>query len=376
MQVEESQENGNLPGGYHKYNVPRDEEDGRYVKCFGVDQKEEIIAFFKEFGFVVARDVLSPQECEDTLSLLFGILEEGSAFRRDDMSTWSSWPKSGMAKHGMPTRKPIFGKAAINNRQNPNVHKVYSYLFGTEDLFINHDRMGMLRPTVGKNCEEKWRTAGGLHLDMNPWSYLSDSDTVVQRNLAKLTYEVPNRLNHFIFENNQVHKNMFNGLHIQGVLNICDNYEEDGGFHCCPGFVHHFEQWAEELRNSKTESEAWKRNSVVFEPSHPFWNYALRIPMRAGSMVVWDQRTPHGGNANYSDRMRVAQFIKMYPKDAMNLHQRDRRCKSLHQIFSQNGFENDITEHGYEVFDLNFDLNAHLGKSNNKPPKRQRNQRI
>lgn len=39
--------------------------------------------------------------------------------------------------------------------------------------------------------------------------------------------------------------------------------------------------------------------------------------MRPGSMVIWDQRMAHGSFRNRSGRMRCAQFIKMYPRKAI-----------------------------------------------------------
>jgi hypothetical protein len=135
---------------------------------------------------------------------------------------------------------------------------------------------------------------GGLHLDVDPWEFVSeDNGQKVAAELAALRYGV-NKLNNFIFENNQVpiafcyslitcsrsphslnyqcshpplphahphtiplmtlhshshlnllqiHQSMHNGLHVQGVLNFLDNLEEDGGFYCVPGFKHHFKEW-------------------------------------------------------------------------------------------------------------------------------------
>ena len=40
---------------------------------------------------------------------------------------------------------------------------------------------------------------------------------------------------------------------------------------------------------------------------------AQRVTMRAGSMVVWDSIMPHGSAPNDSNRIRFAQFIKMFP---------------------------------------------------------------
>jgi hypothetical protein len=58
-----------------------------------------------------------------------------------------------MKKHGMPTRHPVFTEAALNNRQNPNVHHAFATVLGTPKLLVSHDRYGFLRPTKNVNID-------------------------------------------------------------------------------------------------------------------------------------------------------------------------------------------------------------------------------
>lgn len=99
-----------------RYFVPRDEEDPHYVKAFSPSGKDdaEILKFFETYGFVVVRDVLSAQECQDTVANVFDMLEAGVSswiclyisnllvqskqFDRNDVATWSAWPSGGMEK--------------------------------------------------------------------------------------------------------------------------------------------------------------------------------------------------------------------------------------------------------------------------------------
>lgn len=46
----------------------------------------------------------------------------------------------------------------------------------------------------------EWKSAAGVHFDMNPWSYYEDGRKELEA-LAALRYG-PNHLNHFIVENN------------------------------------------------------------------------------------------------------------------------------------------------------------------------------
>ncbi len=93
---------------------------------------------------------------------------------------------------------------------------------------------------------------------MDAWGYLTNHDAVNQT-LSSLAYG-QKHLNHFIFENNQISVQMSGGMHLQGVLNILDNYEEDGGFQIVPGFVNHFDEWRTINEGSQLAKAASERN--------------------------------------------------------------------------------------------------------------------
>ncbi len=147
-------------------------------------------------------------------------------------------------------------------------------------------------------------------MDVNPWGFVHNS-AKVRETLNGLTYGT--HLNHFIFENNQIVDDDTTKFHLQGVLNLVDNLEEDGGFQIVPGFKNHFQEWLDLFEGTELHKTAEERNTVNFSEKDPLQRFAIRIPMREGSMVVWDQRSPHGTVANNSSRIRSAQFIKMFP---------------------------------------------------------------
>lgn len=95
-----------FPHVLSEYIVPRDEEDPRYIKSFTVDQDKEILDFFKTFGFVVVRNVLSKEDCQNTVDEMFSILETNTKkkFKRDDISTWNNWPEDGIERYGQIQR--------------------------------------------------------------------------------------------------------------------------------------------------------------------------------------------------------------------------------------------------------------------------------
>src|SRR5438105_1486282 len=53
----------------------------------------------------------------------------------------------------------------------------------------------------------------------------------------------------WIDENNEPGCAAVGELHVQGLVNLADNLEEDGGFWLVPGFHKYLPQWAEERRS-------------------------------------------------------------------------------------------------------------------------------
>jgi ectoine hydroxylase-related dioxygenase (phytanoyl-CoA dioxygenase family) len=48
---------------------------------------------------------------------------------------------------------------------------------------------------------------------------------------------------------------------------------------------------------------------------HPIREYIQRIPLRRGSMVIWNSLTFHANYPNDSDRFRMVQYMRMLPVD-------------------------------------------------------------
>jgi len=328
------------------------EEDGHFCKSFHVQQEAEIKEFFREYGVVVIRDVLTAEETSSTLQDIIGILENNSAFRYNDANTWSAWPANGIERYGQAQREPYMTPQFMKNRQNPLVLQGFSYLYDlpVESLVINHDRGALFRPT---EYSKNYKTKGNLHLDLDPWGFLKTDSSKVMNNLANLRYG--RKLNEFIFENNQVHKSMYGSLHLQAGINLIDNEYQDGGFICVPGFAQHFNEWASKNKSSEFVQIASESNSVQFPPKHWLNSHAQRITMKAGSMVIWDQRTPHGSAANESARARAAQFMKVFPNTV--LHQQPARRKARRTTLQRN--INELQQEGFEISALGrkvFDL--------------------
>src|SRR3990167_5020097 len=74
----------------------------------------------------------------------------------------------------------------------------------------------------------------------------------------------------------------------------------DGGFHLIPGSHKRLKKWTTD--NKHLEKRFVDRFGYQVPLSEKgFHKSALRVPMKAGSLVVWDQRCFHGSAPNSSD---------------------------------------------------------------------------
>lgn len=210
-----------------KIDLPLDPDDNRYVQSFLLEEKGAYVEFFKKYGFVVVRDVLTGDECKQSIDDIWTYLETGaynrwakesanldepeagqsdSGIKRNDPNTWNkSWPR--MSHAGILGYLPVFTKRALLNRQNPRVYEVFSNVMGRQELLVSHDRYGMFRPvfnSAGAAVNPQWKTSYSLHWDVNPWRFTLDGDKLraaqneLREKVAQLTYSDPD---HFIDEN-------------------------------------------------------------------------------------------------------------------------------------------------------------------------------
>ncbi len=119
-----------------------------------------------------------------------------------------------------------------------------------DSFIVSHDRFIFYRPT--KNVvingiisdKPEWSTAHrypGIHLDMDPSLYQDDNPNNIKKinDIRKAT--VYDNVSGFISEGHVYHKS--EGLHLQGMINVVNNLENDGGFVCVPKFTMYFDEW-------------------------------------------------------------------------------------------------------------------------------------
>lgn len=342
-----------------KYTVPFDSEG--YVQSFSLDQPKEYKEFFEKYGFAVVNGVLSEKECEETIDDIWAhILKTSKGVDRNNPATWSedNWRTSGIYSEGLIGGSSLFSPTLLQNRQNPNVHKVFSVLLGREDLLVNQDRYGFFRASkevklpdgTVKDFPER-RTMRNLHLDMNPWAFTEDQ-TLDDTNTVLHSLRYVSSMD-WIVENNHpgVANPKYFQLNTQGLLNLADNKIEDGGLQLVPGFCHHICEWARNTTSTYLKLYGKHNSFIMLDPSDPIHEHAIRTSSRAGALIVWDQRTIHGSVPNNSSRSRFAQFFKMFPAN-INPKRAKARADAIKKKLKDCKYENKVTPLGAKVFGI------------------------
>jgi hypothetical protein len=173
--------------------------------------------------------------------------------------------------------------------------KIYGWRKRINLIIQRLDRYGMMRPTKDilingeKMSNEKWKTQEKwLHWDMNPWCVGSKEEN----------FEVQ----HFQFpsENNSNYKE---DTKLQGFLTFSDATDKDGGFLCIPGFHKNLEKWTK-MNTSKN-----KTHFIGVPVDDPMVQFAQRIPVRSGCLVIWNSKLPHCNFPNDSCNFRLNQYV-------------------------------------------------------------------
>lgn len=273
------------------------DEDG-FVVSFSVDADNaaDIQRFFHDFGFVVISDVLNDDECNATIRE-FWEHHAGEGLDPSKPATWDSfWERQHFGRLGIIGMFPDFASIRqLENRQNPRVHEAFARVLGTHELWVDFDRLGIMRPTVdidmndglGPREMEQWRTLSDwLHLDCNPTVGFASiggyNDSGESIDFQRTTI-------------------------IQGLLTLSEARAVDGGFHCVPGSHKLSQQWAAANQCFGTRSNMQVPKDDVLQQQ------VQKIPVRKGCLLVWNSLLFHGNHPNFSKVFRAVQYIRCMP---------------------------------------------------------------
>lgn len=168
-----------------------------------------------------------------------------------DPATWYSARTNGLMVQ-------IFQHPALEAaRRSPRVHKAFAQLWGTSDLWPRIDRMSFNAP-VGTN---HGFAAPRLHWDVS-----------LVPPIAFAT---------------------------QGILYLSDTAEDQGAFELVPGFHRRLAGWLEALGDADPRQVDLSAQAV-------------RVPARAGDLIIWRHDIPHGASPNTAAQPRLAQYVNFY----------------------------------------------------------------
>jgi len=207
------------------------------------------LAHWDEHGYVVVPDAV-PEESRRAAEQA---IWENAAARPDDAATWHEPRAQGIMLQLF--QHPAFAA----NRHSPRVHKAFAQLWGTADLWVTCDRGGFnppLRP------DEAFR-ASDLHWD------------------TSLARPIP--------------------FGTQGILYLTDTPPEQGAFRCVPGFHRRLDAWLDALpEGADPRAQDLHALGVKY------------VGGRAGDLIIWNDRLPHGASPNRGTRPRIVQYLNWY----------------------------------------------------------------
>eukprot|EP00483_Globobulimina_turgida_P002063 UN02065 len=149
---------------------------------------------------------------------------------------------------------------------------------GTKDLKFIHPESGKQVMNGYDNEQKRWRKNLAAHWDINPWTYM-----------------------HWLSCGH--YKYIF-----QGALALSQQRLQDGTHLTLPGGMNFLSKWCELNKNENQNPYRHNldKNSLLFK-------YVQPIPLRQGEMVIWNYGQCHANTKNFSDRMRLTQYIRMFP---------------------------------------------------------------
>ena len=231
--------------------------------------------FWIENGYIVIKNAVAKEQAKKTANFLWKFEEKNS----QDPSTWYSPPRAEMKM------KELAGTGMVEvynhqylweNRQERKIYDSFVDIWGTEKLWVTIDRANLNFP-IRKNFEYK----SFIH-----WDY--DPDTKPQN--------------------------------VQGVLALEDQTDLSmGGFQCIPWLYKNYNLW----------KKSQPKNRDRFKPDvSGLKDKIVKVPLEAGDLLIFNSTLPHGIRPNYSNKVRIAQYISMMPAEEENLDLKNWRINS------------------------------------------------
>ncbi len=216
--------------------------------------REHEIQQFHAKGYMVIRNVVPA-------SITSNAVREIAAFVGADLADSATWYGSAPQLDGVV---PLHHAQSLwDIRQSPNLYQVFTEFFGTSQLMVDINRC-IFRPPVHPDFPTI--SHGSIHWDTDPRVHARDS--------------------------------------LQAVVLLTDVRRNGGGFQCIPEVYQNLDLWL--------KRHAWREDFDFFNPGLNHWK-TTQIEGKAGDVILWSTKLPHGTAPNLSKRPRAAFFVTMQP---------------------------------------------------------------
>jgi hypothetical protein len=208
---------------------------------------------FHAKGYMVIRSVVPA-------SITGNAVREIAAFVGADLADSTTWYGGAPQLDGVV---PMHHAQSLwDIRQLPNLYHVFTEFFGTPRLMADINRC-IFCPPVHPDFPTISR--GSIHWDSDPRVQAPDT--------------------------------------LQAVVLLTDVSRNGGGFQCLPDVYQNLEMWLKRYAS---------RDFDFFNPGLNHWK-TTQIEGKAGDVILWSTKLPHGTAPNLSKRPRVAAFVTMQP---------------------------------------------------------------
>ena len=209
---------------------------------------------FDAEGYLVIRNVIPA-------GLTRKAVRDIAAFVGADLADSGTWYRSALPLDGVV---PLHhAKSLWDIRQCPNLYEVFTEFFQNPRLMLDISRC-IFRPPV--HPDFPGRSYGTIHWDSDPRAAVPPS--------------------------------------LQAGVLLTDVRRNEGGFQCLPEVYKNLDAWLKQF--------AMGSDFDFFNPGlkdRP----ATQVKGKAGDVILWSTRLPHGSSINLSPRPRVAMFVTMQP---------------------------------------------------------------
>ncbi|WP_286966758.1 phytanoyl-CoA dioxygenase family protein [Flavobacterium sp. UBA4854] len=215
---------------------------------------EEDLQFWNENGYIVVKNAISKEDCRATQNAIWDYLKM-------DPNQKESWYKRHEKQKGLMLN--FSDHETLNrNRFSPRIKKAYEQLYKTKKIYKTIDKVSFNPPET-----DHFTFLGSpLHWDMS------------------------------------LKKPLKYGL--QGLLYLTECGENDGAFHCVPGFHNQINEWLDQLApNENAREKALK----TLQPKP--------ITGDAGDFIIWHNALPHCATPNKGENPRMVQYLTYLPDD-------------------------------------------------------------